>query len=192
MRTTDAAVQEVIERAIELARRYAVWWQLSNKETFAQNEAVVNDHEDYFATTVQALFESFVVITYQLYERRVDSISIPSLIEGIASQNPSLSRDLAALVAENKPLLAKPFAIRCGIYAHRSKKQPPEAIFSAAGISAREMEAIVRMTTQIVASLAAATAVDAKQEIIEEIDRRRACASDDTMLLMSTLREHCL
>jgi hypothetical protein len=192
MRTTDGAVREVIERAIELARRYAVWWQLSNKDTFAQNEAVVNDHEDYFTTTTHALFESFVVITYQLYERRNDTISIPTLIESLAPSNAELSRELAAMVDRNKPLLAKAFAIRSGVYAHRSKKQPPEAIFSAAGITARGMETIVRVTTDIVASLADATGVDTKQEIVQEIERRSVCASDDTMLLMSSLREHAL
>ena len=152
----------------------------------------MNDHEDYFATTTHALFESFVVITYQLYERRKDTISIPTLIEDLAQANPVVSNELRGLVEQGKPLLAKAFAIRCGVYAHRSKKQPPETIFADAGISAHEMQAIVCMTTGMVASLADAFAVDTKQEIIEEIERRGVCASDDTMLLMGALREHAL
>src|SRR3954453_15734914 len=101
MRTADASVRELIERAIELSRRYAVWWQLSNKATFAQNEAVVNDHEDYFPTTVHALFESFVVIAYQLYERRNDAISIPSLIDALRKSDQALSNDLTSMVDRN-------------------------------------------------------------------------------------------
>ena len=192
MRAAEDAVREVIERAIELARRYAVWWQLSYKASFAQNEAVVNDHEDYFTTTTHALFESFVVITYQLYERRKDTISIPVLIDALADSDASLCNELKARVERNKPLLAKAFAIRCGVYAHRSKHQPPEAIFSSAGLSAHDIEAIVDMTMDIVASIAEACGIDTKQEIMEEIQRRGVCASDDTRLLMGALREHAL
>jgi len=192
MRTTDASIREVIERAIELARRYAVWRQLSSKATRAQNEAVINEHEDYFETTVQALFESFVVITYQLYDRRRDTISIHTLIDALATSNQMLSCKLASIVSRNKALLVKVSAIRCGVYAHRSKKHSPEAIFAASGITSREMKAIVGMTTCIVASLTAASGIDTEAEIVEEIGRRGICASDDAMLLMETLREHVL
>lgn len=188
IRTADASVRELIERAIELARRHAVWWQLSNKASFAKNEEVINDHEDYFATTTHALFESFVVITYQLYERRDDSISIRGLIDDLAQSNQKLSNELKLILVQNKSLLAKAFAIRCGIYAHRSKEKLPEAISATAGLSARDMEKIVRVTIGIVASLADATGVDSRKEIVEEIEHRAACASDDTMLLMSALR----
>lgn len=192
MRTIDASIREMIERAIELARRKAVWWQLVDKSNFATNEEVVNDHEDFFATVSQALFESFVMITYQLYERRKDSISIPSLIDDLAASNAQLSSDLKALMEKHRPLLAKAFAIRGGVYAHRSKKQPPEAIFAKTGLTATDMETIVRFTADIVGSIAEAVGVDTKAEIIEEIGRRRIWSGDDTMLLISALKEHAL
>lgn len=192
MRATDASVRELIERAIELARRYAVWWQLSNKATVAQNEAVVNEYEDYFSTTAHALFESFVVITHQLYERRKDTISIPGLINELARSNQTLSNVLASMVDRNKSLFAKASAIRCGVYAHRSKRRPPEVIFATARLSAREMKNIVRTTTDIVASLADAIGVDTKEGIITEIKRRDVCAREDTLLIMKALRKHAL
>jgi hypothetical protein len=192
MRTTETSVREMIERAIELARRKSVWWQLVNKTNFVANEAVVNEHEDFFAAVSQALFESFVMNAYQLYEHRKGTISIPSLIVDLSESNAQLSAELTALVEMHRPLLVKAFAIRCGVYAHRSKKQPPEAIFSAKGLTASDMETIVRFTTEIVSFMAEAAGIDTKAEVSEEIDRRGVCSGDDTMLLISALREHAL
>ena len=192
MRAPDTTIREMIERAIELARRYAVWWQLVNKTSFAVNEAVVNDHEDFFATTTQALFESFIVITYQLYERRRDTISIPSLIADLPESDEDLAKKLDSKVDSIKPQLVKAFAIRCGVYAHRSKKEAPETIFSAMGLSAAEMKKVVDVTTEIIARLASAAAIGRKEEIVNEIWQRGTYAGDDTFLLMGALREHAL
>ena len=189
MRTVDASVREMVERAIELARRRAVWWRLVNAADFERYEAVVNDHEDFFATTSHALFESFVGITYQLFERRKDTISIPSLIDALAESNPTVSQQLRSLVDQHRPLLAKAFAIRCGVYAHRNKLRPPEEIFAAAGLSIPEMEAIVGITKEIVARLAEAIGTDTKEEIVEEIERRGEYSAEDTRLIMEALRK---
>ena len=74
----------MIERAIELARRHAVWWRLLDKATSGPDDSVRNNHKDFFATTNQALFESFIVITAQPYERRRDAISLPVLVDELA------------------------------------------------------------------------------------------------------------
>ena len=192
MRTVEDAIRELIERAIELARRFGVWWQLVNKASFAMNEAVVLDHEDFFATTSHALFESFSVITYQLFETRRDTISIPAIVTQLASTQPALAERVSGLIEQQRPLLQKAFAIRCGIYAHRSKRQAPEAIFASAGLLPDQMESIVNLTADVIGQLAAATGVDTKENIVLEIHHRKTCASDDTMLLMSTLREHAI
>lgn len=161
-----------------------------NKSNVALNESVTNDHEDFFWTVTHALFESFVVITYQLYERRRDTISLPTLIDDLAATDPTLAMRLKAVIDQQRPLLAKASAIRCGIYAHRNKAQPPEAIIAATGLLKSEMQSIVDMTKEIVASLAGTAGVNTREEIIKEIEDQAVCASDDTLLLMSALREH--
>ena len=194
MRTTEDSVREMIERAIELARRFSVWWRLVNSVDFKRYETVVNDHVDFFAPTLHSLFESFAVITYQLFEdrKRKDTISIPSLINDLVKSDPLLSQYLRSLVDQHRPVLKKAFAIRCGVYAHRNKNQPPEEIFSAAELSIAEMETIVNITKEIVASLAAATGVDTKEEIIEEIERRGEYSREDTRLIMEALNKHII
>lgn len=193
MRTTEDSVREMIERAIGLARRFSVW-RFVNSVDFKCYETVVNDHDDFFATTSHSLFESFTVITYQLFEdrKRKDTISIPSLINDLAKSDPILSQHLRSLIDRHRPVLAKAFAIRCGVYAHRNKIQPPEEIFSAAELSIAEMETIMNVTKEIVASLAAATGVDAKEEIIEEIERRGEYSREDTRLIMEALNKHAI
>lgn len=192
MRTVDESIREMVERAIELARRHAVWWRLVNAQDFAKYEAVVSNHEDFFATVSHALFESFVGITYQLYESRKDTISLPSMIDSLQAINPTLAERLRILVADHRPLFSKAFAIRCGVYAHRSKTRPPEDIFARAGLSIPEMETIVSVTKEVVAELVAAAGVDSSEEIIEEINRRAQYSKEDTRLIMETLRKHAL
>ena len=54
------------------------------------------------------------------------------------------------------------------------------------------METIVNITKEIVASLAAATGVDTKEEIIEEIERRGEYSREDTRLIMEALNKHII
>jgi hypothetical protein len=192
MKTEEATIRELIERTIELYRRYAVWWELVNKANFDQYNTIINNHEDFFSTVSHALFESFTVITYQLYERRKDTISIRSLIDELADTNPQLGQQLKSMVDQHQPLLAKAFAIRCGVYAHRNKARPPEEIFATAGLKPAEMETIVRMTVDIISSLAEAVGIDTKTEITEEMDRRGKYSHEDTHLIMKALEKNAL
>ena len=85
-------VRELIERVIELSRCYANWWELVNRDNFGRYEAQIRNHEDYFAATAHALFQNFVVISYQLFERRpADTKSITSLIEDMTATHPDLT-----------------------------------------------------------------------------------------------------
>lgn len=192
MGTQDAAVRELIERAIELSRSYAVWRTLVNKESFERHEKVISDYHDFFSATTHSLFQGFSVITYQLFERRKDTTSIPSIIDRFESTHPAQARQLKDAIAAQKPLLGKVFLIRNNVYAHRNRLKPLECFFSKAGLTAIEMESVVRFTQDTVAAIAEIAGVDTKAEIETDIQLRENCSRDDTRLIMETLQKHVL
>lgn len=187
-----AAVREMIERVIELSRIYAIWWTLVNKENFEKYSKVIDSHMDFFEATTHSLFQGFSVITYQLFERRKDTTSIPSLIEDLMSSDPALGQQLRLAVDARKTLLGKVFAIRGKVYAHRNKSQPPESVFAAAGLSANEMQSVVAFAQDVVAILGEVAGVDAKAELEADIKLREDFSAEDTRLIMDALQKKAL
>ena len=189
---SEQAVREMIERVIELSRSYSVWWTLVNRENFEKYSQAIEDHKDYFETTSHSLFQGFSVITYQLFETRSDTINIPSLVKELAPSNPSLSSALSASVNAMRPLLGKAFAIRNNVYGHRTKKQPPEDVFAAAGITSDEMRTIVLLAQDLVSTLGEIAGVETKNELLEEIKNREDYAAEDTRLILEALSARSL
>lgn len=187
-----SAVREMIERVIELSRSYAIWWTLVNKQNFEKYGEVINNHADFFEATTHSLFQGFSVITYQLFETRRDTTSIPRLIEDLASSDPALAQQLKVAVDAKKPLLGKVFAIRGNVYAHRNKSQTPESVFAAAGLSANEMQTVVAFAQDVVATLGEAAGVDAKVKLAVDIKLREDFSAEDTRLIMEALQKHVL
>ena len=187
-----SAVREMIERVIELSRSYAIWLTLVNKQNFEKYGTVIDNHADFFEATTHSLFQGFSVITYQLFETRRDTTSIPRLIDDLASSDPVLAQQLKVAVDTRKPLLGKVFAIRGNVYAHRNKTQTPESVFAAAGLSASEMQTVVAFAQDVVATLGEAAGVDAKAELAADIKLREDYSAEDTRLIMEALQKHAL
>ena len=189
MRSLDESVNELLERGIELARRYAVWWELVNEQHQALNNGVVSAHVDFFQTTSQALFESFSVIAYQLYETRRDTIHISSIRDEPAATHAVATKRVSELIDECEPLRKKLSAIRANVYAHRNKLQTLEKIFERAGLLPEEMGRFVDLTAEIIGLLAEAAGVKTRNAVVDEITLRREYAAGDTVEVMRALRE---
>lgn len=187
-----AAVREVIERVIELSRSYAIWWTLVNKQNFEKYNKVIDSHADFFEATIHSLFQGFSVITYQLFERRRDTTSIPRLIEDLTSSDPALAEQLKVAIDAKKALLIKIFEVRCKVYAHRNKSKPPESVFADAGLSANEMQSVVAFARDVIATLGQTAGVDTKAELDAEIKRREDFSAEDTLLVMEALQKYAL
>ena len=187
-----ASVRELIERTSELARCYAIWWELVNRENLDRYEAQIRNHEDYFAATAHSLFQSFVVISYQLFETRKDTKSIPALIESMKDSHPDLMRALTANIESNRPVLGKLFALRNKVYAHRSRIQSPEEIFAETGLTPDEMKGAVDFIRSVMSSLAEAAGEISSVEFEDEFELRTMCSREDTQLILQALEKHGL
>jgi hypothetical protein len=188
MAISPDAVSEMLERAVELSRSYAIWWELQKKPNAKRYAAAFQDHQDYFEAIIHSLLQGFCVITYQLFERRKDTTSVRSLIEELADSDSALAAQSRAQIDALKPIIGKVFSIRGNVYAHRNKAQKPYATFADARLKPKEMRAVVFLAQNIVASLAGAAQLGSKGEIKRDIRRRQASAILDTRHVMRALR----
>ena len=182
--------RELIERTIELSRCYAIWWELLNRSNFTRYEQVIQNHEDYFAATTHALFQSIAVISYQLFERRPDTQSIRSAIDAMKCSHPDLTNALTAEIDSATPLLAKLFALRNKVYAHRSKLKSPAETFAEIGLTPDEINTAVLFVRSVVSSLAHASGGITRAELDEEFELRIKYSREDAQLIMRALEKH--
>lgn len=177
---------------IELSRSHAIWWEIvqtSNSDRFSQT---ISDHEDYFATVTQSLFAQFIVIAYQLFERRKDTISLRTLVDDLEATDTVLASELRAAIDDKLSLTKKAFSIRNKVYAHRNRLQTPEAVFATAGLSPDSMREIIDLARDVICALAEAANVETKAELEEEIRLREKCSREDTHLIMQALTKRVL
>ena len=187
-----SAVREMLERVIELARSYAIWWELVEQSNFDRFSQVIANHEDFFAATTHSLFQGFTVITYQLFERSKDITSLRSLVDALALTDAALARKLQTDIEAKLPILKKAFSIRGNVYAHRNKSQAPEALFAAAGLTSDQMREILDLARAVVSALGESAGVEPRTDIEEEIRLREECSRDDTRRIMEVLEKHAL
>jgi hypothetical protein len=186
----EQAVQEMIERVIELSRCYSVWWTLVNRANSVKYFQVINDHKDYFEITSNSLFQGFSIIIYQIFETRQDTINLPSLIKDIAISNASSSKTLSTSIEANRLLLGKIFSIRNKVYGHRTKKQSPEDVFNSAGITLDEMRTIVMFAQNLVSTLSEIAGVESKNDLLREFKNRENYAAEDARLILEALSSY--
>ena len=190
METSSALlVGEMAERAIELTRIHAIWWELVNMENFDRYSTTIHLHEDFFAPTAHALFQSFTIITHQLFDDRKGVTSLVKLTQELATSNPTLRDKLMRDVNAHQRLLRKVRIIRSNIYAHRSKTMRPVDVFAEENLTPNEMASIVHLSQRMVVALAVSAGIEDITDMTDELARREEYAVEDTRRILDALNE---
>lgn len=184
----ESYIRELLERAIEVTRSYAIWWELVDVKNRSAREEVIRDHEDFFGATAQAHFLTVVVVLYQLFDKRPGTKSIPHALGELASIH---SAKVAAIRADLDPhqgILKKIFDIRGNVYAHRNASLAPELVFERAKLSVSALGGVVGAVEEAISSLAEIAGIESKDELLLEFDRRADFARDDIKYVFDALR----
>jgi AbiU2 len=181
------ATAEAIERVVELTCCYETWRQLTNRENELIYKPVIEQYDEFFSTVIHSLLQSVSVISYQLFERRDDTVSIISLLKTLTGSHASLVSCIKADIDLHKPLLVKVFALRNKVYAHRSNAASPKEVFQSVVITPNELGSIVSLAQKCVVALADAVGERPKDELLDEIRARSSWADQDIVNLMSAL-----
>jgi hypothetical protein len=176
----------MISEVIEFTRSYVAWRELVEPK----NRPVREEHPDFFLTVTNSLVQGFCVSTYQLFDRDTRTKSLPHLIEELGSSHTSLVQGLQSAIQTQRPVLDKIFHIRCNVYAHRNRSQDPQAVFKAAGLTPRQMKAVVHLSQNIVSSLADAAGVEKKGDVDAQFRSHEDWVLDDTRQVVLALGRH--
>ena len=155
------------------------------KSNAARYARVERNYPDFFITLANSLRESFCITAYRLFDKREDVNSLPRLVKNLEASNPALATQLqgkmigVAGIIDNKIKL-----LRHKVFANRDRSQSPESWFVDAGLTPREMKAVVRTAQEIVSAAAAAkTKDDLERELRSYEDAVRSDAHNIMQLL---------
>ncbi len=178
---------QAIERVVTLTCCYETWRQLTNLENELIYEPIIEHYGEFFSTVVHSLLQSVLVISYQLFESRNDTVSIRSFLRNLTDINPSAVRCIKADIDSHMPILTKAFALRNKVYAHQSNVSSPKEVYQSVKITPNELSSIVSLAQKCVVALADAVGERPKNELLDEIKARSSWANEDTAKLMSDL-----
>jgi hypothetical protein len=187
--TIEKMIRELIERVIELAPSYAIWWELNNPENRQKYQNNLNDHEDFFASTAQAHFLLIAVVLYQLFDKRKGTKSIHNIFIALEPANIDLVKKLRKDVVPRWQIFEKIFDIRGNVYAHLNASLSPEEVFARARLSVNALGDLVGLAEDLIAEIAEVAGVGVKLEIIDDFERRADYARRDLQLILGALSE---
>lgn len=176
-------VREMISEVIEFTRCYVVWRELVQPK----NRPAREEHPDFLLTITNSLVQGFCVGTHQLFDRDTRTKSLPRLIEELRASHSSLVQGLQAAIQAQRPVLDKISRIHCNVYAHRNRSQDPQAVFKAAGLTPRQMNAIVLLAQEVVSALADATGVEKKDDVEAQFRSHETWVLNDTRQVVRAL-----
>lgn len=166
-------VREMNGSVIELSRSHAILWVFWDNENNKLYSQVIKDHPDFFDAIAASLSLGFCVITYRLFDKGGNVMSLPKLISYLSSIDQKLEQRLRSNIDSQRPLLDKYFSYRNKIYAHRDKPKRPCEVF---GNQLKpqvksEMKVIVDLAQGIISALAEAAGIE-KDEFAENLRLR--------------------
>ena len=179
--------EELVERVAELTDYFELWADLTNRENEPTYQPVIEEFGSFFETTVHSLLQGCSVVTYQLFETRPDSHSIPSLLRQLELNTHFSGAAIRTEIDSHKPLLGKVFALRNKVYAHRSAADMPEAVFGNVGLTPNEMRSVLSLAQKLVAELVDANGGDSMHTLLEQYHARASRIREQAQALLVRL-----
>ena len=190
-RTNDInEIDEVKKQVIELGRCYALWWYFLEKSNASRYARVERHYPDFFITIADSLRTSFFVTAYRLFDKRTDVCSLALLVNRVDGSDPALRAMLRGKIAAIEDIIEnKVKVLRHKVFAHRDRSQPPEDWFAEAGISPKEMKAVVRTAQDIISTLVGAAAKAVLAEELRSYEDAVRCDAHSLMQLLDQYTE---
>lgn len=117
---------------------FDVWRALEFSKSDPENVRVMNEHLEFFHSTISANFESCIVSCYRFLETRHDSISFPSLIKELLvkeSRDIRADPELKSIEDSMKQTWILISQLRNNHIGHLSREKTPAQVFAEAGLN---------------------------------------------------------
>lgn len=148
-------LNDLINSASCAKAHFEVYWTLVSDISRPRYINTMNEHNDFFRTTINAHYTAFFVYFAHLYDPRRDSSSIPNYLKAIDAQSDplvfsALQKDYERLTNRAKPLLIG----RHKSVAHIDITLTEKEVFQDLPISWNEIRSVVYDSALYVAKLA--------------------------------------
>jgi hypothetical protein len=184
----ESRVREVAGIVAELPQHYALWWELGHPEIRSKWKSQFEDHSDFFDSSARAHFQSVLVMTYQLLDRRSDVISSRTLLDEIRISHAKLCAQCDAIMAPHQEIYDRMNGLRSKVLAHRDAACGPDTLFALAALSPEAIGSAVDTLCRVMNDLYFALVPNAEEfEFYEETTHRADCARDDVRRIVAAL-----
>ncbi len=149
-------IEELRHTITVAALNYDVWWVYKSKDTRPRYLGTMNRYGLFFQTSLHAHFVALLVALYRLYEKREDTINIPSLLRRLRSEqtlSTAVLDELDAIYARAKPLWVKVSILRNKAFGHRSRAHSVADTFREAAVSPDQLKQLVETTKKLLNTL---------------------------------------
>ncbi|MBX3650159.1 MAG: hypothetical protein KF771_02140 [Burkholderiales bacterium] len=176
---TPLPIDERLDTAGHLVIRarifYDVWWLYEGADTRPKIIHTMNHYPEYFRFDSHAHFLALVIHLAALFERRDDTINLPSLLAELATSNlaPTATvTEVQEILEEAAPLAQKTIILRSNLFAHRSASLSYAKAFEKADVTANQLGYLCELALQIVNQLLLARGLD--ERLVHTVPRSHA------------------
>jgi AbiU2 len=177
---------EELRGAVEVASlNYEIWRTYNSPETRPEYVNTMNVYTLFFQTSIHAHFVALLVALYRLYETRLDTYNIPTLIKLLDKQSSIPAVKIAEIKSSHeitKPIWVKVCILRNNAFAHQSAASELSEIFKKADVTPDQQHELVESTKKL---LNQASHAWAKTRHAFNLDAR-----DDTLRLLQDLKTY--
>jgi hypothetical protein len=149
-------IDERLERAAQLVLRSRVfldiWFYFESKDTRPAIIDTMRCFNEFFRFAPHAHFVAFVVHIAALFEKRRDTISLPSLARELKRSNlisEQAAAEIDALLSQADQLAPKVRILRSNLFAHRSAALSYDEAFKMAAVTPGEMRDLTEIALKI-------------------------------------------
>jgi hypothetical protein len=149
-------IEERLERAGQLVVRsrifYDIWFFFESAEARPVIIEVMRRFNEFFRFDPHAHFVAFVVHMAALFEKRRDTINLPSLLKEMKTANLIPAQDAAevdALLAQAKDVASKVTILRSNLFAHRSATLSYDDAFKKANVTANQLRELTEIALKV-------------------------------------------
>lgn len=186
--TLAAFIPDIVGQVIELTWSYSVWWALASRSSREKFEEVMSEYPNYFNASIVLFQMGFFVTAHRLFDYEKSSISLRSLIDSLASFNPTRAAALQKKLQEDEIRLQKVLRLRHNVHAHRSGSISPTDEYARVKFKPPDMKAVLQLAQELTIELAIELGHPNSIALADRFERCERDVRDETLMILTSLK----
>jgi len=155
-KSAQEQIQSLHERLMHAQISFDLWNALYEARTKQSTVDVMQPYSGFFTGIEHALFNSFVVLLYTIYEKRSDSIHIPKLLQTLKNESSIDANKKAEFDAKEKalkPIWGKIKVLRNKVVGHQDLYNPPSYHFEQVALDPDDIQKFLKESQDLLSQI---------------------------------------